>query len=88
VYQLDPTSLIIQPLDSFDLVFHRPSGQTHLLASPARELVAALDTQPCDIPTLTARLEQQFGLSAAADTTTVLAARLDELVAIGLIIRL
>jgi hypothetical protein len=43
LYRADPpTALIVEPLDTFTGVFHRPSGTTHLLVSPAPEILAVL----------------------------------------------
>lgn len=75
--------LRVEPLDDFTLIHHRPSATTHLLASPAPEILAALQAGVSDADALLARLESEYDLpdgSAAA-----IAARLDELVAAGLV---
>ncbi|MEH3157521.1 MAG: HPr-rel-A system PqqD family peptide chaperone [Sphingomonas taxi] len=76
-------ALLIVDLDAFVAVFHRPSGITHLLASPAPEILAALAEAPLDRDALLARLGADFALVDAAPEA--LAARLDELVAAGLV---
>ena len=69
-------------LDQFLLVYHRASGQTHMLAEPAPEILAVLDQGgEGDATIIAARLADQFdGVDEA-----VVAARLEELAALGLI---
>lgn len=67
-------------------LFHRPSGTTHLLASPAPELLDALAAGPADAAGVLARLAARFEIADADGAA--LAARLDELVATGLARRL
>lgn len=74
-------SLLIEPLDDLTAVFHRASGITHLLASPAPEILQALQT-PMTRADLLARLADRFELAEA--DSEALDARLDELVAVGL----
>ncbi len=38
------TDLIVRPLADIALVYHRPSGQTHMVASPVPEILAALES--------------------------------------------
>jgi PqqD family protein of HPr-rel-A system len=78
-------SLLIEPLDELTAVFHRASGITHLLASPAPEIIHALQV-PATHDDLLARLGESFDL--AADDGDALDARLDELVAAGLVERI
>ena len=75
--------LIVHPLDDFTLFYHRPAGATHLLSEPAPEIIAALQAGPADADTLLTRLAAQFDLSD--DARTGILARLDELVAAGLV---
>ena len=74
-------SLLLEPLDDLTAVFHRASGITHLLASPAPEILHALQT-PMTRVDLLARLGERFDLAEA--DADALDARLDELVAAGL----
>ena len=79
-----PPSLLIEPLDDLTAVFHRASGITHLLAPPAPEILHALRT-PATRDALSSRLNESFELP---DTDgEALGARLDELVAAGLVVR-
>ena len=79
------STLRIVPLDELTLIYHRASGQTHVVAPPIPELLEILDETPCDITTLLAHLTARFDLGDP--DFEVLTARLDELVDIGLVIR-
>jgi PqqD family protein of HPr-rel-A system len=78
-----PEALLTADLDAFTATFHRPSGITHLLASPAPEILAALGDAPLDLDGLLARLSVDYDLGDA--DREALSARLDELVLAGLI---
>ncbi len=67
------------------LVFHRPSGTTHFLASPVPEMLALLAEAPSDITDLCRRLCEQLDLAQDDEALAVVAARLRELVASGLV---
>ena len=76
-------SLSIVHLDSFTAVYHRASGITHLITAPAPEILAALGEAGMTFAALTDRLAADYELG---DTEgAALAARLDELVAAGLV---
>ncbi|WP_375402612.1 HPr-rel-A system PqqD family peptide chaperone [uncultured Sphingomonas sp.] len=77
-------SLLIEPLDDLTAVFHRASGITHMLASPAPEIIQALQ-EPAPRDELLSRLSERFDL--ADRDAAALDARLDELVAAGLVER-
>jgi PqqD family protein of HPr-rel-A system len=76
------SSLLIEPLDELTAVYHRRSGVTHLLASPAPEILHALQ-EPATLDGLLARLGGEFELSDG--DSDALAARLEELVEAGLV---
>ncbi|MBX9814121.1 MAG: HPr-rel-A system PqqD family peptide chaperone [Sphingomonas sp.] len=76
-----PGALRTVALDGLTLVYHRASGITHLLASPAPEILAAL-AEPRDLAGLAAWLDARFDLAGGE---AALAARLDELIAAGLV---
>jgi len=78
-------TLRVVPLDDLTLVYHRASGITHLLAPPAPEIMDALAATGLTSATLLARLSDEFDLGDA--DPQVLLARLDELVAAGLVER-
>lgn len=79
------STLRVLPLDDLTLVYHRASGITHLLAPPAPEIIDALAAEPMTLPALLSRLSDEFDLADADQQA--LAARLEELVAAGLIVR-
>jgi PqqD family protein of HPr-rel-A system len=66
-------------LDGLNLLYHRPSGQTHIMVEPMPEIVAALGARAMTITELMA----DFALDAADQP--LLQARLDELLTTGLI---
>jgi PqqD family protein of HPr-rel-A system len=76
-------TLVMRGLDALVAVFHRASGITHLLVSPAPEILEALQDQPLTRAALLARLGDTFELGDGS--AKALAARLDELVAAGLV---
>lgn len=78
-----PDGLRIVALDSLTAVYHRPSGQTHIVAEPMPEILAALGGSAADLGVLIRRL----GLTDGVETRALLTERLDELVATGLIAR-
>lgn len=75
--------LRIVPLDEFTLLFHRPSGLTHLVTAPAPEILELLGESALGRDVLLARLAERFDLGDAS--AEALDARLGELVAIGLV---
>nr|WP_246348413.1 HPr-rel-A system PqqD family peptide chaperone [Sphingomonas aerophila] len=70
-----------EPIDAFTAVYHRPSGQTHLLVEPAPEILDALGRDGLTLAKLRAALAERYDLTEADD----LAERLEELVAAGLV---
>lgn len=78
----DPATLRVVALDELTLVYHRASGITHVLAPPAPEILAAL-AAALTLDDLLARLSFDFDLLDGG--REALAARLDELIAAGLV---
>ncbi len=78
-----PETLQIVQLDSFVAVYHRASGITHLITAPAPEILATLGEAGLTRSDLLARLGAEYALGDADEA--VLAERLDELVASGLV---
>jgi len=72
-------------IDGMMLVFHRPSGTTHFLASPMPEILALLAEAPMNAAALCQRLCDQLELTADEEARIVVEARLGELVASGLV---
>lgn len=87
VYIADPPearTLVV--LESLVAIFHARSGMTHLLAPPAPEILEALSQGPADADTILDRLTRSHEVDAT-DAVPVIAARLDELEASGLVWR-
>jgi PqqD family protein of HPr-rel-A system len=82
LYRADPPELLrIVPLDSLTAIYHRASGQTHIVAEPVPELLSALGEGACAVSALALRL----GLDDTNETRALLTERLDELVTTGLV---
>jgi PqqD family protein of HPr-rel-A system len=71
-------------LDALVAVYHRPSGATHLLATPSPELLDALGDGPADAALLRNRLAAVYDLGDEGDAARAIAARMEELIAAGL----
>lgn len=84
----DAANLIIRPLDELNLIYHRLSGITHIVASPVPEMLAIMKDDALNSAELLERLSHSYALEAEADLKAVVQARLDELTNLGLIKRL
>lgn len=82
-YRAPPVdALLIRELDGLFVLYHRPSGTTHLLASPAPELLELLAGQALTRDEVLAALVARYDVRDAA--SDLLDARLAELMAVGL----
>ena len=79
-WRAPPEHLLVVVLDAFTAVFHRPSGQTHLLVEPAPQILEIL-VEPLDEAELLERLNAAYDL----DGSETLAERMRELAEAGLI---
>lgn len=85
----DAANLIIKPLDDLSLIYHRRSGTTHVVASPVPEMLGVMGGDPLGVEEILERLSQQFDLGDETESLiAVVAARLEELTALGLVERL
>ncbi len=75
--------LRIVPLDELTAIYHRASGQTHVVAPPVPEMLELLADAPLGAAELLAALQARYDLPDA-DVAGV-AARLEELAAAGLV---
>jgi PqqD family protein of HPr-rel-A system len=73
-------------LDGLSAIYHRTSGATHVVAEPVPQILVALGGDRLTMSELLARLGADYDLGDEAEAA--LTARLDELVALGLVIRL
>lgn len=84
-YRAAPAATLrVEPLDALTLIYHRASGITHLVDSPVPELLELL-AEPLTLEQALAALAERFDL--VDPDAVALAARLDELVASGLVER-
>jgi len=87
LYTTDPSGAIhALALDGLSVLFHAPSGMTHIVASPAPEILAALRQGPADATELLRRLGAHFDVEGD-EAEGAIHARLDELEAAGLVSR-
>ena len=85
-YRAAPAATLrIEPLDALTLVYHRASGMTHLVDSPVPELLDLL-AEPLTLDQALAALSERFDL--VDPDRDALVARIEELVASGLVERL
>lgn len=71
--------------DDIVLLYHRPSGQTHMVISPVPEILAAMaDGAALCSADVRDRLAAQFDLDGA-DAVAAIATQLDHLAALGLV---
>ncbi len=75
----------IVALDGLTALYHRASGATHVVGEPVPEILAALGDEALTIDQLLGRLQGDYDI--ADDGGVALSARLDELVALGLVTR-
>lgn len=76
-------ALRLEPLDELVAVYHRPSGMTHLVASPAPEILVALTDRALTLDELLAALGE--GHEVIDADRAALSERVDELADAGLI---
>jgi PqqD family protein of HPr-rel-A system len=86
VYIADAEGLRTVMLEGLTVLFHPHSGQTHIVAPPAPEILDALGEGEADLEGLVTRLRQRFEFDEA-DGRAAIAARLGELEAAGLVRR-
>jgi PqqD family protein of HPr-rel-A system len=83
VYITDSRDVRAVPLDGLTLIYHAPSGMTHIVAPPAPEILEALDAGPADPAELLRRLRARFEFEGE----DAIHARLEELEVSGLVRR-
>ena len=78
-------ALRVERLGELTAIFDRRSMQTHLVISPVPEMLAAMAAGPCNAADLAERLAASFDLDGEGDARALLAERLAELAAMGLV---
>jgi PqqD family protein of HPr-rel-A system len=87
-YRAAPSgALRIEPLGELTAIFDRRSMQTHLVVSPMPEILHAMGADDCDAATVAVRLAESFDFGGAEEVQPILAERLSELAAMGLVAR-
>jgi len=87
VFTTDPEAEIrAVELDGLSVLFHAPSGMTHIVAAPAPQILDALRIGPADAGELIARLGAWYDFDGD-DAADAIDARLEELEAAGLVRR-
>ncbi|MEQ8744457.1 HPr-rel-A system PqqD family peptide chaperone [Parasphingorhabdus sp.] len=79
--------LIWHGLDSMTLLFHRPSGITHMLADPAPAILEVMKDATLTATEIASRLTASFDVDSDVDAENIVVARLEELSGLGLIAR-
>jgi PqqD family protein of HPr-rel-A system len=80
-----PAERIAVEFEGLTILYHRPSGATHVLAPPAPELLDALGAGPADAAGIVARLAEAHDVTGEDALEEIVAARLIELAAAGLV---
>lgn len=80
-------ALRVEPLGELTAIFDRRSMQTHLVVSPMPEMLEAMGEGACNAAALAARLAASFDFDSEGDARPILAERLCELAAMGLVER-
>lgn len=72
-------------VDDLYLLYHRPSGETHVLAPDLFGILATIDERPLNAAGVLARLAEDHDIETEGDEPlAVVSARLGELAALGL----
>jgi PqqD family protein of HPr-rel-A system len=79
-------ALLVQPLDDIVLLYHRPSGQTHMVASPVPEILAALRALgDASASAIHDALARDFDLGPPDAAVPEIATHLAEMTALGVV---
>lgn len=81
-------AMLVEPLDELTLIYHRRSGITHMVVEPVPQILAAMGEDALTLDQLLVRLSDSFDLGDAANAKAAVAARIDELVDLGLVAKL
>jgi PqqD family protein of HPr-rel-A system len=90
-YRPEPgMAVIVRPLEDITLIYHRRSGQTHLVVSPVPEILAVFadDGDARSVDETVADLSRLYDLGDPAEARAAIDAHLEELAALGLVHRI
>ena len=86
-FRTDPEQEVrMVALDGLALLYHRPSGMTHIVAPPAPQILEALQEEAGDARAILARIAVRYDIDGEAGVEAI-EARLAELEAAGLVRR-
>lgn len=75
-------------LDDITILYHRASGQSHMVISPVPEIMEALgEADSATAQEVRARLARRYDLASAEDVIPEIEAHLDDLLELGLVRR-
>ncbi|WP_022681336.1 HPr-rel-A system PqqD family peptide chaperone [Sphingobium bisphenolivorans] len=80
-----PDALVACALEEMLLLYHRPSGQTHMVISPVPEILGELTAGPLAAGEIVDRLAQRYELGARDQAVGAVEAHLAEMTALGLV---
>lgn len=87
-YRADPPEMnAVYDVESMTLLYHRPSGATHLLVSPASEIIGLLQYESRTLNEIVDQLAVQLDFEVDDEAGELVMARLTELERAGLIFR-
>jgi len=87
-YQVaNPDDLILHALDAMSLVFHKPSGITHVVADPVPAILEVMEGRTLSAEDVGIQLSNNFQLDNVTDLGAIVLARLEELCDLGLVER-
>lgn len=89
-YLAEPEEAVVERvLDDITLLYHRPSGQTHMVVSPVPEILVALRADGAgDARSVHGRLVLSYDLGEAGAAQAAIAIHLEEMAQLGLVRRL
>ena len=89
-YLVEPEEAVVERvLDDITLLYHRPSGQTHMVVSPVPEILDALRSDGAgDAGAVHGRLAISYDLGEADAAQAAIAQHLEEMAQLGLVRRL
>ncbi|MDX3910343.1 MAG: HPr-rel-A system PqqD family peptide chaperone [Sphingobium sp.] len=89
LYRAEPAiDLLIRTLDDITLIYHRRSGQTHMVMSPVPEILAAVGAGTVGAGEVLAALARDFDMGDAEEALAAIEVHLDEMAALGLVHRI
>ena len=84
-YRDAPGVMLARPLDGLTLLYHRPSGITHMVDSPVPEILSTLGEEPLAAESILDRLSRDYDLDGEGDALGLLIGHLEALCDLGLV---